>query len=266
MTEEDYAERVVSDRIPKHVYKYKSLAGKSKDHVRDLVVNQRLYFPAPSDLNDPFECRPNLTTSATADQQRRYIDGLVKRMNPEASRPVRRRIAQEVRSDPAKFRATMMASTQATLSAMGVFSLSSNPLDLLMWPHYADNHRGVCVRFDLEALMDAGEMPFPVEYADERPHCDMILEPTVDWLNKAVLTKGRPWEYEREWRIVRNCGGRKVLTLTEHTVDGVLLGANVPEADRALVLQWAQEAGRPVAVGQASFHPTAYELQVESLT
>jgi len=264
MTPEEYAAGTAG-KIPRHLYKYKSLAGPAGAHTRDLVVNQNLYFPAPADLNDPFECKPHLATVATPEQQRRYMIQLVKRISPEKSRVERKQIVNALAADRLLFRQTMFRATQATLDAAGIYSLSARPRDLLMWPHYADNHRGVCVRFDMQALLDAKHVPFPVIYADQRPACDTILEETVDWLNKAVLTKGRPWEYEQEWRLVVNRGARSVLPLFAPTIDGVLLGANISAANRADVLQWAADARRTVVVAQARFHPTSYELVVDDL-
>jgi len=262
MDEEEFAAQVVG-KVPKYLYKYRSLAGRSKEYTRDLIVNQNLYFPAPVDLNDPFECKPNLETRATVDQQKRYAAGLVNRTQAGKPRAERKRMIKGIRADRASFRETILVSMRATLNAVGVFSFSARHLDLLMWPHYADNHRGVCVRFDMQALLDAGPAPFPVHYEEQRPTCDTILEPTVDWLEKAVLTKGRPWAYEEEWRLVRNRGARTTLHLGAPTVNGILLGANMADADRDEVRQWVRESGRPIGVAQARFHPTAYELEIE---
>jgi hypothetical protein len=251
--------------VPGHLYKYKSLAGDSRKYTRDLIVSQRLYFPAPSDLNDPFECKPHLVTTATMAQQRRYLAGLVNRVHAGKPRLERRQLIREIGADRPRFRDTMLASTAQTLEATGIFSLSSRHLDLLMWPHYADNHRGVCVRLHVQTLMDAGHVPFPVTYADDRPACDTMQEETVDWLDKAVLTKGRPWEYEKEWRLVQNRGARTIVELTAPTIDGVLLGASMPTADREEVLQWVKASGRVVAVSQARFHPSSYKIEIEQV-
>ena len=134
-----------------------------------------------------------------------------------------------------------------------------------MWPHYADNHRGVCIRFDMETLLDTGHVPFRVNYANERPTCDTILEPTVEWVNKAVLTKGKPWEYEEEWRLVENRGAGTTIRMSAPAINGVLLGANISPADRAEVLQWVKEADRPIGVAQAKFHSSSYELELENV-
>lgn len=264
MDVDQHAKRM-SEEVPRYFYKYKSLAGDARLHTRDLIVNQRLYFPGPAQLNDPFETKPYFETTATLQQQRKHIAGMVNRHEREVPRAERRRRIALIGADRANFRERMIWSTQETLKAVGIFSFSARHLDLLMWPHYADNHRGVCVRFEAEALFQAEQVPFPVIYADQRPVCDPILEPTVDWLNKSVLTKGTPWSYEKEWRLVKTRGAGQTTQLTTPTINGVLLGANISPADREEVLQWAATAGRTIKVAQTSFHPSAYSLNIEQV-
>lgn len=246
----------------KSLYKYKSLAGGLRHHVRDLIVNQALYFPSPAQLNDPFECKPHIKTVSTPEQQRRKLAGIVKR-NTNMSRAERR--AQLSGKASRQAAASLARASGGSLDSVGIYSLTSLPRDLLMWPHYADTHRGVCVRFDTDAFERAGLCPFPVEYAEQRPAVDPILATADDWVSKAVLTKGTPWAYEREWRLVEIRGAEKVVHLAVPTINGVLLGANISPDDQAEVLQWVKDAKREIRVAKASFHPMDYKLTVEQI-
>ena len=97
----------------------------------------------------------------------------------------------------------------------------------LMWSHYADGHKGFCIRYDLKRLRQDSyqirEHIFPVIYEEKRrifKQLDSLLECHQE-LKKAIkeeyvydypeplddilpmfLTKGLDWEYEREWRII----------------------------------------------------------------
>lgn len=251
--------------VPRHLYKYRSLAGSSKDWARDLIQHQRLFFPGPADLNDPFECKPFWGKPATSAAQLAYAKGLAKRMAPNAPRSERRRVYKKMVSSRGRFLSDMERATSETLNRVGIYSLTTKPLDLLMWPHYGNNHRGVCVRFDVDALTMAGMIPFPVDYSETRPVCDTMIEPAVEWLEKAVLTKGIAWAYEDEWRIVENRGARKLVTPLRPVIDGVLLGANISPQHRDEVLSWASLSPGPVAVAQAEFDEREYRLKVRDL-
>jgi hypothetical protein len=93
--------------------------------------------------------------------------------------------------------------------------------NLLMWAHYAEQHHGFCVEYDL-ALLERDcklfDYIFPVVYTPEdRPkHIDikylanLLLELSLDipqsefttdiW--PMLLTKSVDWRYEKEWRLI----------------------------------------------------------------
>ena len=97
----------------------------------------------------------------------------------------------------------------------------------LMWAHYADNHKGICVEYDLSLLdwkNDIWRHIFPVLYENDRPFsAEAVLKicDSQNWLNFDIfqnaypseasilndalimyLFKGTEWEREKEWRII----------------------------------------------------------------
>lgn len=101
--------------------------------------------------------------------------------------------------------------------SIGVLCLTRNPLNLLMWAHYADNHTGAVIGIDTEIAgleCDTGNMiparsgsvvytsirpssfgsELPYEFA--RPKDNAILE-------KIFLHKSVHWAYEEEVRVAR---------------------------------------------------------------
>jgi hypothetical protein len=93
------------------------------------------------------------------------------------------------------------------LNTLGIFSLSEVPDDLLMWAHYAANHTGFVLEFDGEHTWfwahrpegdDCGTLK-KISYADE-PSSPYLAELKA---HEVFYTKGKKWEYEREWRIIR---------------------------------------------------------------
>ena len=81
-----------------------------------------------------------------------------------------------------------------------------------MWAHYANNHRGICVEYDLIEINRVMQFTaIPVIYSDERP-CFRFFDPKsiekdIHRLFIHSLTSKSPeWSYEKEWRIVRDQG------------------------------------------------------------
>jgi hypothetical protein len=63
----------------------------------------------------------------------------------------------------------------------------------LLWSHYADKHRGMCLGFDVD---DSGLKT--VNYVEERS--DLKMPPTEENADELLFTKYRDWQYEEEWR------------------------------------------------------------------
>jgi hypothetical protein len=266
MSPEPMVEQIAPDPaalVPKHLYKYRSLRGRSKAFVRDLLVNQRLYFPTPAELNDPFEFRPVLDLSVTNEQRQQYLRRLVQRLHGEKPRAERRRLEKTLAV--AWNGEALAESYRRTMDSVGVFSMSAQPLDLLMWPHYADNHAGICVRLDLWSLVRAECVPMFVTYRRERPVTNPMLDEPTAMLNKAALTKGLPWAYEKEWRLVLNERGGQVVQFEPPIPSGLILGARISPEDGNEVLGWVGECNRPMDVYQACFHEQNYALEARPI-
>lgn len=70
----------------------------------------------------------------------------------------------------------------------------SNPL---LWSHYADKHRGMCLGFDIRADSIA-----PVNYVEERVPIEYPFRESIQKISDQLLwTKYIDWQYEEELRI-----------------------------------------------------------------
>jgi hypothetical protein len=105
------------------------------------------------------------------------------------------------------------------LSNVGVFSLSEDPTNMLMWSHYGSNHEGIAIGFDKSGKLTNDKYCQPVKYEKKLPKIDItkgimngvnfyaggqrpqgfiqLKDPQVQ---RVLLTKTTDWEYEREWR------------------------------------------------------------------
>jgi Protein of unknown function (DUF2971) len=92
---------------------------------------------------------------------------------------------------------------------MGICSFSEVPNHELMWAHYADEFRGVCVAYSLPRLLKhlPGDISFVrMSYNETEPTIHRSQrEP--EYLARRVLSyKGYKWLYEREWRMFSSQG------------------------------------------------------------
>ncbi len=125
----------------------------------------------------------------------------------------------------------------------------------LMWAHYADKNRGICVEYDFSKCSDKNSnylknAIFPVYYDEKRPQIPIKIESIDKFKYKAsegnyslldkylfLLTKGYDWKYEREWRLIVQ--GKKERIYKLPIISKIFLGVNIDAKFESQVQQIA---------------------------
>ncbi len=72
---------------------------------------------------------------------------------------------------------------------------------LLLWSHYSDEHRGICIEYDFEDENILRAFIQPVIYKDKVHKIGLMEEYTTSQIIGASLVKSLDWKYEQEWRL-----------------------------------------------------------------
>lgn len=180
-------------------YKYRS-ALDAAIFQRDLSSLREEYFYAPlrHDLNDPFE---GVFDSAGVNNVLRILQGAL------AGGKDNVRLA---------FGAVDKAvhDLLSMVDKLGVFSLSTGPLNELLWAHYGGSHFGYCIEYDVECLRSwrANDWDFVrVSYAKSPPSIDfsrLVSGKSSQFVVQSMLgTKSNVWHYENEVRLLTHSSG-----------------------------------------------------------
>ena len=81
---------------------------------------------------------------------------------------------------------------------LDISCFSSQNNNMLMWSHYASNHKGLCLAYKYN---DCKYLYYPVTYCDQPSNSP----------DEAIIKKGTIWKYENEWRIAITDGLNKIL-------------------------------------------------------
>jgi hypothetical protein len=131
-----------------------------------------------------------------------------------------------------------------------------------MWSHYADNHRGFCIKYslDLEAspiksILRCGlyKVIYSARISKASPRELMKLKYDADnklqvneYLTKtiyrALITKSKFWNYEKEWRLIigkENFGILKDGNMPFPFIETIYLGCEIENALKHHIVQWA---------------------------
>jgi hypothetical protein len=235
--------RHVTTTTPERLFKY---VGFSPRALQQLCLGE-VYYADPSKFNDPLDCQPiiqaDLPThelkdvlahlivrrvskevSATMTGLRfraetiaarqellghKVFDTLVQNIQYQANHP-------DVTDAEAHTRFALANAIEYELRKaydQGVLCLSSRFNSPLMWSHYADQHRGICIEFDVSKLPPGSVRP--VQYGDSR---ELPASAIQSWLRNddtqarqeieraCLFTKSTEWRYEDEYRLLGRVG------------------------------------------------------------
>lgn len=203
MNEEMLIKKMIKDgQLNRSLYKYRSLSKDSNDYryTMDIFANVQLWFSAPKDFNDPFDCKlvPQISSTksfayAMAQRQTEFNSNNV---------DVEKAIAQTPNVQDYVKKATFNV-----MNRCGILSLTKMNDDILMWSHYADNHKGICLEFDVTQDYDFFTYPICIDYQTTYPIVDLATNDMKVYVKKLLKTKFIEWSYEKEVRIYKTPKG-----------------------------------------------------------
>lgn len=193
-------------RIPPQLFKYEP----SSEHAIENLQNHVLYFGSPSNFNDPFDCAlwPQIKPPTDIEANAICARSLELGRGPFQSEMQRQFLAVET----SEWRAKLMNSAETIISERrkefcektGISCFSELNDNILMWSHYSSHHTGFCLEFHSGA--DLFTKAKRVIYSNEIPTIDLrelMLEDDFEKVLELFCTKSSDWQYEREWRVLR---------------------------------------------------------------
>ncbi len=202
----------------KYLYKYMSLS----DALNYIFKENTFKFSDPIDFNDPFDCSEHLIKiKIDKDSERIFFDEASKKYN------IPRR---ERRKQIKKLGETQTYSNVLKIKKRDfkVSCFSEIADEILMWSHYADKHKGVCIKFELDILRE-DYVIYPVNYISKIQEIDgMANTPYVFYY--LVTTKAQRWAYEKEVRAITK-SGKSIISFPRESIKEIIFGCKVKEID-----------------------------------
>lgn len=258
---------VFRQRPPRFLYRYRSLSGRGHTWAEDIIVNSHFFWPAPTDFNDPFDFAPLVDVPRGAKLRSALLKARA-RQRVLVGRETADKGYREISSLPRnQVLERMRRAFDETASSTGVLCFSEVPDSVLMWGHYADCHRGTCLRFDPHIPeIEASNLLYQVRYEEERPMVARFLErENSGELAQALTTKAKFWAYEREWRAIENRGANVRRPFSPAFLSGIIFGCRTSQATKDLVGGWVSRRSVPVDILQAVPCAETYAIRLARL-
>jgi hypothetical protein len=220
---------------------------KRMERVKQILVEHMLYFASRRDFNDPFDCTVPSFLQLPGTFMKRYAEEFVVKNFSSKSETEQAVLIDKLFSVDAL--EEIRQGVQGEVDKAGIICFSQVRDDILMWAHYADKHKGLCLEFDGSSnCIFFGEAQ-PVEYEDYTPipmHQDRERQ-----MSRVILTKSRHWSYEKEYRIFSPETANKIVSFPAALLTGVIFGCMTPDKIRVSVKQWIKDGNCRVAFFEA---------------
>ncbi|NUP96174.1 MAG: DUF2971 domain-containing protein [Planctomycetaceae bacterium] len=267
------------DEPPGSLFKYRSIpkTPDEQERLRKLIVEGALYHAKQEQLNDPFDCIPVWVHDAGKNVLRDWADqqvterGFAKHKRSEERDKLLNRASQPGYWDRL---------WRKMVQNFGVFSASAAWDVALMWAHYADNFRGICVELALKQnyqnTSNIHHLPIKVTYSRNRVGLSVRAmlkrqqqgEVSLQQAAQAFASKSSDWDYEAEWRLIRsfrNDLDGRTTHFGAHVVRSVILGPLITPEDEELIRGWVEGVDEAVRarVRKSRLHETEYRVVVD---
>jgi len=145
---------------------------------------------------------------------------------------------------------------------MGVISFTESPQNILMWSHYADEHKGICPEFTLDDKQTLNDVAiYKVSCEPDYPEIDFKNIWNINGLAKILLTKSEEWKSEKELRRITMSGNE----LLDYPIplSGIIFGLRTPESEKSLIKKILSD--KDINFQQIKLANQEYKLEIVSI-
>lgn len=253
MTPEERAQNLIygitDGQYPRYLYKYWNI----KSALR-FLGNHNIKFSRYDEFNDPFECAFHLYGNYSDKEAVEYV---LKNQNLENNEQARY-IASTFSSNDIKNLVNDTIKGEI-LSSMGMFCLTETPDNLLMWVHYAEEHEGVCIKFDLLNDPYTFSSLVKMNYSSGFMNID-LLKPEKDVV-ELLHHKSVDWMYEKEYRILKEVIG--LVEMKPSAISEIIFGCRTSEKDKMSIKEIvSHNPNYSIDYKQAAMHSSDYRILI----
>ncbi len=235
--------RPTHDALPRLVFKYMALDPCNDvniNRIKNVVCRSDLWFSKPSEFNDPFEFRAKLLLNQDPQKMRTYF---VKRYMKDLklTRQKAERLASEVMHNLKQTPSLAQSIFDNIKDEFGVYCLSANARSSLMWSHYANSHKGICLAFSPERDEGTLSLLQKVNYSSTLPSIE-FPDHTQRMMGDVILTKSEEWRYEEEFRIFgRRDDSSQTVRISHNALRAIIIGCRATSDHESCIKSIALE-------------------------
>lgn len=252
----------MEDVKPDKLYKYCPW----NDYTKDIIVNNRLYFSSANNFNDPFDANLIIDMDGTPEEWiKKYVElynhyvGEISKSEYDEMCFILYSFTPEQRK---KYKEGVIEQiTKTVREETGIYCFTKSKDNILMWSHYADNHKGICLEFnhsDSKLLLTK-----KVNYYNDYPRINYFTSNYDELMTIRYFTKAKDWEYEAEYRIVIPHFSKQQKKFEPKIITGVICGCCMPDDDIEELRSILKMRTTPITLYKAKKKEYEFGLDIE---
>jgi hypothetical protein len=181
--------------VPEYLYKYRPI---NKYTVQSIARNQ-VYYALAGELNDPLDCLIVPMIVDTEQDARVWKESIANENYERFHEQFEHQGYQRM------LRTTYDEGVRKLTERTAALSLTVHGKSVIMFDRYAENHRGVCLKYECRDN-DLLRKAVRVDYVSEVPKVMLLGRDATSHEDKVRIhyfTEGRDWVHKQEWRLVR---------------------------------------------------------------
>ena len=220
---------------PSTIFKYEPLSLRAIQNLKASSV----YFGSPANFNDPYDCSLNTSLAPCSDAELEQLqkesvnfESYPPEVRAEIPKLTPRQFEDKVRRGAETF---LEDAVGKFLNTNGVTCFSETNDNLLMWSHYASQHKGFVLEFN--TTFEPFNKLQRVKYVDDMPQFelgDFVRNENHGKLLELFCTKSSDWAYEKEWRALHGNGGTQ-FTYEREALKAIYFGPRISSQDMDLL-------------------------------
>lgn len=222
----DEAQDLKLKHLPNRIFRYRAL----NDFTLGALQSLSVYMCDLESLNDPYECLSKVSQRSAELAMFGQPDFARKFQELYETTITEEEIKEIVDSDDLLYKFNEVCHRKGILSLEDyeavqkrgknllpspIFDRKNDPMkicsfserfdSLLMWSHYSDQHKGICIEYDFSDHVQVNSFLYPIVYSDDLFEFNLFQGNTTNPSNQMIISnsrKAKDWHYEKEWRLI----------------------------------------------------------------
>ncbi len=255
------------ETLPNVLYKYICWTDKPRDKKKNILKKNILHFSNPIDFNDPFDSMlPVVFDEKYRNSQQFYRDFLendnfLGKSNYSLQEIEAISMDRFLNPDKVIYDTAVMTETirKSTIEKVRISCFTTTKDNMLMWSHYADHHKGICIGFRTNLMQDSDLVMYAkVQYAKQFPKLTQLRR------SRTLFVKSTDWSYEKEYRML-NIDAHSQIRYHRQAVCEVVIGYKMAETVRDSLVAFLTKSYPNIRIADAVPNPTKFKMDIKFL-